>query len=109
MVDVLAMPVLLGRKTPSERFAGATNTLTCEAMMRDGKALQMGTSHELGQNFARAFDIGFQDADGAAAAVLDHVVGRVDPDDGRADHGPRRRPGLRVPPGWRRCRSWCWW
>jgi len=65
MVDVLAIPVVVGRKTAKERFAGATNTLTCEAMMRDGKALQMGTSHELGQNFARAFDIGFSAADGA--------------------------------------------
>jgi len=64
MVDVLAMPVLVGRKTRQERFAGATNTLTCEAMMGDGKALQMGTSHELGQNFSRAFDINFQDVDG---------------------------------------------
>jgi prolyl-tRNA synthetase len=65
MVDVLAMPVLVGWKSPSERFAGAINTMTCEAMMRDGKALQMGTSHELGQNFARAFDIDYLDADGA--------------------------------------------
>ena len=56
---VLAMPVLVGRKTERERFAGAINTMTCEAMMRDGKALQMGTSHELGQNFARAFDIDY--------------------------------------------------
>jgi prolyl-tRNA synthetase len=64
MVNVLAIPVFTGRKIPQERFAGATNTLTCEAMMRDGKALQMGTSHELGQNFARAFDIGFQDENG---------------------------------------------
>ena len=64
MVDVLAMPVLIGRKTRQERFAGATNTLACEAMMGDGKALQMGTSHELGQNFARAFDITYQDAEG---------------------------------------------
>ncbi len=55
----LAAPVLVGRKTARERFAGATNTLTCEGMMGDGKALQMATSHELGQNFARAFDIGF--------------------------------------------------
>jgi len=61
MVEVLAMPVLVGRKTRQERFAGATNTLTCEAMMRDGKALQMGTSHELGQNFAKAFDMTFLD------------------------------------------------
>ena len=57
MREMLAMPVVLGRKTARERFAGATNTLALEGMMRDGKALQMGTSHELGQNFARAFDI----------------------------------------------------
>ncbi|MCB0963804.1 MAG: proline--tRNA ligase [Acidimicrobiales bacterium] len=65
MVDVLALPVLIGRKTRQERFAGATNTLACEAMMGDGKALQMGTSHELGQNFAKVFDITYQDAEGA--------------------------------------------
>ncbi|BCJ34782.1 proline--tRNA ligase [Actinocatenispora thailandica] len=59
MVNVLAMPVIVGRKTTAERFAGATNTYTLEAMMRDGKALQMGTSHELGQNFAKAFGIEF--------------------------------------------------
>lgn len=64
MVEVLAMPVLIGRKTRQERFAGATNTLACEAMMGDGKALQMGTSHELGQNFAKVFDITYQDASG---------------------------------------------
>ncbi|HEX5366326.1 MAG TPA: proline--tRNA ligase [Acidimicrobiales bacterium] len=64
MVDVLAVPVIAGRKTAAERFAGAVNTMTCEAMMRDGKALQMGTSHELGQNFARAFDITYLDAEG---------------------------------------------
>ncbi|MEX0766920.1 MAG: proline--tRNA ligase [Microthrixaceae bacterium] len=64
MVNVLAIPVFTGRKIPQERFAGATNTLTCEAMMKDGKALQMGTSHELGQNFAKAFDIAFQDEKG---------------------------------------------
>jgi prolyl-tRNA synthetase len=55
----LAIPVVLGRKTAKERFAGATNTLTLEGMMGDGKALQMGTSHELGQNFATAFDINY--------------------------------------------------
>ena len=64
MVDVLAMPVLIGRKTKQERFAGATNTLACEAMMGDGKALQMGTSHELGQNFAKVFDIKYQSTEG---------------------------------------------
>src|SRR5690625_5175027 len=57
--NVLAVPVLIGRKTVRERFAGAMNTLALEAMMGDGKALQMGTSHELGQNFANAFDITF--------------------------------------------------
>ncbi|HLT70708.1 MAG TPA: His/Gly/Thr/Pro-type tRNA ligase C-terminal domain-containing protein, partial [Acidimicrobiales bacterium] len=64
MVGVLALPVLVGRKTAAERFAGAINTMTLEAMMRDGKALQMGTSHELGQNFSRAFDITYLDAQG---------------------------------------------
>ena len=59
MRELLAMPVVLGRKTAAERFAGATNTLALESMMRDGKALQMGTSHELGQNFSRAFDIAY--------------------------------------------------
>lgn len=65
MVNELAVPVLLGIKTRRERFAGAINTMACEAMMRDGKALQMGTSHELGQNFARAFDITYLDDAGA--------------------------------------------
>jgi prolyl-tRNA synthetase len=64
MIDVLAIPVVVGRKPPGERFPGAINSMTCEAMMRDGKALQMGTSHELGQNFARIFDIGYLDDTG---------------------------------------------
>jgi prolyl-tRNA synthetase len=64
MLNVLAVPVVVGRKTARERFAGATNTLTCEGMMGDGKALQMGTSHELGQNFARAFGIQYLAPDG---------------------------------------------
>ena len=64
LVSVVALPVHPGRKTVRERFAGATNTLTLEAMMGDGKALQMATSHELGQNFARAFEIDFLGADG---------------------------------------------
>ncbi|MER7003848.1 proline--tRNA ligase [Dactylosporangium sp. NPDC000555] len=59
MRDVLAMPVVVGCKTARERFAGATSTYTLEGMMGDGKALQMGTSHELGQNFAKAFGIVF--------------------------------------------------
>jgi prolyl-tRNA synthetase len=61
MVNVLAMPVFVGVKTRRERFAGAINTLACEGMMGDGKALQMGTSHELGQNFAKVFDIDYLD------------------------------------------------
>jgi prolyl-tRNA synthetase len=64
MVNVLAIPVVVGLKTARERFAGAIRTYTLEAMMRDGKALQMGTSHELGQNFAKAFDIDYLSAEG---------------------------------------------
>jgi prolyl-tRNA synthetase len=64
--DALAIPVLTGLKTETERFAGATATLTCEGMMRDGKALQLATSHELGQNFARAFEITYTDEHGTA-------------------------------------------
>lgn len=59
----IAMPVIKGEKTESERFPGAENTYTFEAMMQDGKALQAGTSHFLGQKFARAFDIKFQNKD----------------------------------------------
>ncbi len=59
--DYLAMPVLVGRKTNKEKCAGALHTYCIEAMMQDGKALQAGTSHHLGQNFAKAFDVTFQD------------------------------------------------
>ncbi len=55
----MAMPVIMGVKSPNERFAGALNTYSIEAMMQDGKALQAGTSHNLGQNFAKAFDVTF--------------------------------------------------
>jgi prolyl-tRNA synthetase len=65
MVNTLAIPVIVGRKTVRERFAGATSTYTLEGMMGDGKALQMGTSHELGQNFAKAFDITYTSQAGA--------------------------------------------
>jgi prolyl-tRNA synthetase len=58
--DWLAVPVLAGRKSPAETFPGAVHTLTIEGLMRDGLALQMGTSHYFGQNFARAYDISFQ-------------------------------------------------
>jgi prolyl-tRNA synthetase len=98
MTDVLAMPVIVGRKTTKERFAGAINTLTCEAMMGDGKALQMGTSHELGQNFAKAFDIRYLDAQGeqqhawtTSWGVSTRMVGGL-----IMGHGDDR--GLRLPP-----------
>ncbi len=60
----MAMPVIKGVKSASERFAGALDTYTIEALMQDGKALQSGTSHFLGQNFAKAFDVMFSDKDG---------------------------------------------
>jgi prolyl-tRNA synthetase len=69
MEEWMAMPVVTGRKTDSERFAGALRTYSCEALMQDNKALQAGTSHNLGQNFARAFEVTFQ----TAAGELDHV------------------------------------
>jgi prolyl-tRNA synthetase len=60
----MAMPVIKGVKTPNERFAGADETFCIEALMQDGKALQAGTSHFLGQNFAKAFDVKFADKNG---------------------------------------------
>ena len=65
----MAMPVIKGNKTESERFAGALDTLCIEAMMQDGKALQAGTSHFLGQNFARAFDVKFATKEGKQELV----------------------------------------
>ena len=62
--DFMAMPVIKGYKSDSERFAGAEDTLTIEALMQDGKALQAGTSHFLGQNFAKAFDVKFTTKEG---------------------------------------------
>ncbi len=64
MEEWMAMPVHTGKKTASERFAGAVDTFSCEALMKDNKALQAGTSHYLGQNFAQAFDVRFQTVDG---------------------------------------------
>ena len=62
--NYMAMPVVVGHKSPNERFAGALDTLTIEALMQDGKALQAGTSHFLGQNFAKAFDVQFTNREG---------------------------------------------
>jgi len=67
--EYMAMPVIVGKKTETERFAGAIDTYCIEAMMQDGKALQAGTSHHLGQNFAKAFDCQFQTKEGK----LDYV------------------------------------
>ncbi len=67
--DYMALPVLTGRKSEQEKFAGAVDTYCIEAMMQDRRALQAGTSHFLGQNFARAFDVTYQTANGD----LDHV------------------------------------
>jgi len=65
--DILAIPVIIGRKTDQERFPGAIITKTFEGLMPDGKALQMGTSHYLSQTFAHAFDMKFQNREGAVA------------------------------------------
>ncbi len=67
--NFLAMPVIKGVKSANERFAGAVDTYTIEAMMQDGKALQSGTSHFLGQNFAKAFDVTFTQKDGTTDYV----------------------------------------
>ncbi|WP_030347916.1 proline--tRNA ligase [Streptomyces sp. NRRL S-1022] len=98
MVNVLGIDVVLGRKTARERFAGAINTLTLEGMMGDGKALQMGTSHELGQNFARAFHTQYLSKEGrqelvwqTSWGVSTRMVGGL-----IMSHGDDS--GLRVPP-----------
>ncbi|MBW3588328.1 MAG: proline--tRNA ligase [Actinobacteria bacterium] len=93
-----AMPVIPGRKSASERFPGAQETFTIEALMRDGKALQAGTSHYFGQNFSRAYDVKFQSRDGteehpystswgASSRLIGGVV---------MVHGDEK--GLRLPP-----------
>ena len=80
----LAMPVIDGQKTDSEKFAGAERTYSIEALMRDGRALQAGTSHNLGQNFAKVFDIKFQARDksvqyvyGTSWGVSTRMIGAV--------------------------------
>jgi prolyl-tRNA synthetase len=98
MREMLAMPVVLGRKTARERFAGATNTLALEAMMRDGKALQMGTSHELGQNFARAFDIDYLSEQGRQETCWTTSWGTSTRMLGGLIMGHGDDQGLRVPP-----------
>ena len=103
----LAIPVIKGRKTPAERFPGAVDTLCIEAMMQDRSALQAGTSHFLGQNFARASGIRYQDANeqeqyawttswGASTRLIGGLI---------MAHGDDN--GLLLPPGSRRRRSFC--
>ena len=94
----LSMPVLTGRKTEKEKFAGAVATYGMEAMMHDGKSLQAGTSHYLGQNFAKAFEIKFLDADGVqkygyttSFGVSTRLIGAL-----IMTHGDKR--GLVMPP-----------
>lgn len=94
----LAMPVLTGRKTEKEKFAGAVATFGMEAMMHDGKSLQAGTTHYLGQNFAKAFDIKFLDKDGVqkygyttSFGVSTRLIGAI-----IMTHGDKR--GLVMPP-----------
>jgi len=98
MQDTASIPVVTGHKTDRERFAGAIRTWTCEGMMGDGKALQMGTSHELGQNFSRAFGIQFSDEHGeqqyawqTSWGVSTRLIGAV-----IMGHGDDF--GLRLPP-----------
>jgi prolyl-tRNA synthetase len=96
--NVAAIPVYAGRKSASERFPGAVETFAIEALMPDGKALQSGTSHDLGQNFAKAYDIKFVDADRAIKHVYTtswgvswRMLGGL-----IMVHGDDR--GLRIPP-----------
>lgn len=96
--DVLAIPVLSGRKSAAERFPGADETLTIEGLMRDRRALQCGTSHFLGQNFSKAYDVRFlnQDGDedfawGTSWGFSTRMVGAV-----VMTHGDDK--GLRLPP-----------
>jgi prolyl-tRNA synthetase len=98
MVNVLALPVLVGRKTAAERFPGAINTMACEAMMRDGKALQMGTSHALGQNFSKMFDITYLNDEGEQVHVWQTSWGVSTRMVGGLIMGHGDDNGLRLPP-----------
>ena len=94
--NVLAIPVIVGQKTPSEKFAGAVDTYSIEAMMKDGSAVQAGTSHYLGTNFAEAFDIKYLDRENTAAICPYDVLGRQHAADRRADYGAWRRSRARF-------------
>ncbi|MCX5267968.1 proline--tRNA ligase [Streptomyces sp. NBC_00199] len=96
--NVLAIDFVAGRKTAKERFAGAVNTLTLESMMGDGKALQMVTSHELGQNFAKAFDTRYLSRDGTRELVWQTSWGSTTRMIGALVMTHGDDDGLRVPP-----------
>ncbi|MFI5796373.1 proline--tRNA ligase [Streptomyces sp. NPDC051677] len=96
--NVLAIDAVAGRKTVKERFAGAINTLTLESMMGDGKALQMVTSHELGQNFAKAFNTRYLSKDGAQELVWQTSWGSTTRMIGALVMTHGDDDGLRVPP-----------
>ena len=94
----MSLPVVVGHKSPNERFAGAEDTLTIEALMQDGKALQAGTSHNFGTNFAEAYGIQFQNKEGKLTyaeetswGVSTRLIGAI-----IMTHGDER--GLRLPP-----------
>src|SRR5699024_10797543 len=96
--DELAIPVILGEKSRKETFAGANTTYTMEAMMHDGKALQAGTSHNLGQNFSEMFNIQYLDKDGklkyawsTSWGISTRLIGAI-----IMVHGDNR--GLKMPP-----------
>ena len=96
--DFLAIPTLKGRKTPKEKFAGAEETYTIETLMRDGRALQAGTSHYFGQNFTKPFDVKFQNKEGkeeyayqTSWGISTRLIGAI-----IMAHGDER--GLKLPP-----------
>lgn len=97
--ELLAMPVVVGKKSEKEKFAGAYATYTMEALMHDGKALQSGTSHNLGQHFTKAFDITYSDREGelkhpyhTSWGISTRLIGGI-----IMTHGDNR--GLILPPG----------
>ena len=114
----LAIPVWAGKKSDAERFAGAESTYTIEALMRDGKALQAGTSHNLGQHFAKVFDITYQDEQGKRQHVWQtswgmttRLIGAIIMTHGD-DHGLRLPPRVApiqavVVPIWRKIARRC--
>jgi prolyl-tRNA synthetase len=105
----LAIPVWRGRKTEREKFAGAVVSWTCEGLMRDGKALQMGTSHEPGQSFVHAFDIAYTDERGALQRPWQTSWGASTRLLGATIMAHGDDHGLRLPRGSRPSRSSCSW